>query len=244
MPDPGDSQAIIEAFQAWRDGPEPWKRTADLQQLASASPDTWVDAILSLWSDRLSDDEQEMLAHGVRAAIAASPERRSLETRLGERSRVDPGVASVVARALALPIGGTDPRHVVEVLGAGLLFTTWSRFQMNWRSENGRAQRRDVAVDFWAYDIMQDLITFDPEFAWDLLLRYLRYEEDPRLRARAAIEWLEPINFDHAADFIPLIEAEAPDNPRLREAMRHMSAPSSDPEIERRFTDAMAEPPD
>ena len=48
MPDPGDSQAIIEAFQAWRDGPEPWKRTADLQQLASASPDTWVDAILSL----------------------------------------------------------------------------------------------------------------------------------------------------------------------------------------------------
>jgi hypothetical protein len=150
----------------------------------------------------------------------------------------------VVARALALPIGGTDPRHVVEVLGAGLLFTTWSRFQMNWRPENGRAQRRDVAVDFWAYDIMQDLITFDPEFAWDLFLRYLRYEEDPRLRARAAIEWLEPINFDHAAAFIPLIEAEAPDNPRLREAMRHMSAPSSDPEIERRFTDAMAEPPD
>ncbi len=244
MPDPGDSQAIVEAFQAWRDGPEPWKRTADLQQLASASPDTWVDAILSLWSDRLSDDEQEMLAHGVRAAIAASPERSSLETRLAERSRVDPGVASVVARALALPIGGTDPRHVVEVLGLGLLFTTWSRFQMNWRPENGRSQRRDVAVDFWAYDFMQDLIMFDPELAWDLFLRYLRYEEDPRLRARAAIEWLEPINLDHAADLIPLIEDEAPDNPRLREAMRHMSAPSSDPEIERRFTDAMAEPPD
>jgi len=43
----------------------------------------------------------------------------------------------------------------------------------------------------------------------------------PSVRRRAST--------DHA------IEAEAPDNPRIQEAMRHMSAPSSDPEIERRY---------
>ena len=131
-----------------------------------------------------------MLAHGVHAAIAASPERKSLQTRLAHRSRVDPGVAAVVARALALPGGGTDAGHVVEVLGAGFLFDTWSRFQTNRRSEDGKDQQPAVAVDDWAYNIMQDLISLDPEFAWVLFLKYLAYEEDPRLRAQAAIDWL------------------------------------------------------
>jgi hypothetical protein len=241
VPDLPDSQSLIEAFQAWRDGPEPWKRAADLQQLASTSPDSLVDAVLSLWSEGLSDDDLEMLAHGVRAALAASPETAALETRLAQRSHVDRGVAAVVARALAMPSGGVGERHAIEVLGLDLLFGTWSRFQTNRRSDDGQDQQSDVTVDEWAYNIMQGLITFDPEFALEIFLRYLTYEDDPRLRAQAAIDWLESINLDHAPQVIPLIEAEAPTNSRLREAMRNMQPPS-DPEIARRFTDAMTEP--
>jgi hypothetical protein len=122
------------------------------------------------------------------------------------------------------------------------VFDTWSGYQRNYRTKGGGSPPPDVAVDYWAWELMEGLVYSDADATWRLFLRYLKQEKDPDLRAAAGIGWLESINFRHAPDFIDRIETEARTNERLREVMRGMYPPREDADIERRFRAAAEEP--
>jgi hypothetical protein len=243
MEGPTDQRAIIEAFRKWCDLPgRPGERMGELEHLASASPQAWCAAVLTLIPDDPTEDALEWLEYGLRAALATTSDRSAMEADLAAKAREDRLVASVVGSVLHFGSLGSGERHAIAVLGEELIFETWSRYWRNWRMDDNGEQPPDVTVDRWSDDLMGLLMHYDPAAGWDMFLRYLAFEGDPRLRTQSGIAWLETINFTHAAEFINRIEREARVNPRLREVLRGMYPPTSDPEIGRRFSLAMAEP--
>ncbi len=234
-------QAAIDAFIAWRARPEPHKRLAELEQLAREAADIWCEAILSLISDAAGSADNDFLDWGLVAALRAAADRTAMEAELARHAHASPVVAGVVADALRFGSRGVGERRALDVLGELFVFDAWSRYHQKYRSEDRGEQQPDVAVDYWAWELMQALVDWDPVDAWRRFLRYLAHERDPDCRVQAGIAWLESINFGHAAEFIDRIEAEARRNERLRAVMRGMYPPSDDANIERRFRAAAEE---
>jgi len=238
-------RAAIEAFTAWCDRPEPpHEGLVELEQMVRADPEAWRDAIMSLIPSVPTDEYLDSLEWGLIAVLRASPDRRATEAVLARRAHADRTVASVVGNALSFGGRGIGELHALEVLGEAFVFNTWSRYQRNYRTRGGGSPPPDVAVDYWAWQLMEGLVYSDPDATWRLFLRYLEQENDPDLRAAAGIGWLESINFRHAAEFIDRIETEARTNERLRAVMRGMYPPSEDVDIGRRFRTAANEPTD
>jgi hypothetical protein len=236
-------RAALEKFTGWCDRPERAnERLAELEQLARADPDAWRDAIVGLIPDAPTDQYPDALEWGLIAVLRASPDRSTMEADLARRAHAHRTVASVVGNVLRFGSQGSSERHALDVLGETFVFDTWSRYHLNYRSKDRANQQPDVAVDYWAWELIDSLVYWDPDAAWTLFLGYLEYEDDPGCRDAAGIGWLESINFTHAAEFIDRIEAEAPTNERLRVVMRGMYPPSKDAGIERRFKGAAEEP--
>ncbi len=235
--------AAIEAFTAWCDAPEPQhERLAELEQMARADPDAWRDAIVRLIPDAATDQYPDSLEWGVIAVLRASPDRRAMEADLARRAHAHRTVASVVGNALRFGSQGIGELHALDVLGEVFVFDTWSQYQRNYRTKDRGTPQPDIAVDYWAWELMESLVYWDADATWRLFLRYLEHENDSELRGAAGIGWLESINFTHAAEFIDRIETEARTNERLREVMRGMYPPREDADIERRFRAAAEEP--
>jgi len=243
MTDSKGRTAMLVAFQAWCELPGyPHERMDLLQRQVAADPEEWCNVMLGLASSASPGDETGWWEWAVRAALAESADRDILESALAMRAREDRMVASVVGPALRFGSLGVGERHAIDVLGEELIFTTWSRLQSNWRLADGVHQQPSVTVDGWASDLMDGLCHYDPDLVWTLFLHYLAFEDDEGLRGQAGIAWLESINFIHAAKFIERTEVAAAHNVRLRAVLRCMYPPTSDPDVERRFKLAMAEP--
>jgi hypothetical protein len=234
--------AILERFAAWSERPErPHERLQDLQDMAAEDPAAWAEAILSLVPDGPTDEYPGSLYWGLIGVLRAAPDRSKLEADLARRAHAHRTVASVVGGVLRFGSKGVGELHAIDVLGEDFVFDTWSRHNKSFSHADPRNQSPEHEVDKWAWELMEGIVMYDPDSAWTLFLRYLAHEDDQDCRVQAGIAWLESINFRYAEEFIERTELEARTNERLRATMRGMYPPG-DPEVGRRFVEAMAEP--
>lgn len=244
MGNDSERSGIVAAFKAWSDREgNLYDRLPDLENMAAPNPDAWAEAILSVVPEAPTDEWPSSLYWGLIAVLRVAPDRAAMEAELARRAHANRTVASVVGAVLRFGNKGVGELHAIDVLGEDFVFDTWSRLQRNWKLEDRGQQKPEFAVDFWAWEVMDSLGKYDGDALWGLFLRYLEHERDPRCRSQAGIAWLEDINYMYAPQFIDRIEDETKTNVRLREAMRATYPPLHHPEVARRFTDAMQEPP-
>jgi uncharacterized protein DUF6869 len=184
------------------------------------------------------------LVSALTAVLDVASRPSVIDEALAIRGREHLTAASVAAMAVMRhePSGGAQ--HVVEVLGEDLLFDALTRLHGYSDFDDLRDQPPEHAVDWWAWEVMDDLTENDPDSAWTLLLHYIAHEPDAAPRTDNGVEWLETLYYTHSAAFIDRIEQEAAGNPRLRAIMRGLCPPAADPDVERRFLTAAAEPGD
>jgi hypothetical protein len=77
----------------------------------------------------------------------------------------------VLGNTLRFGSQGIGERPALGVLGETFVFDTWSRYHLNYRSEDRANQQPDVAVDYWAWNLMASFVYWDPDAAWSLILR-------------------------------------------------------------------------
>jgi hypothetical protein len=198
--------------------------------------------MLNLASTATSPNEAEFLDWGLVAALRATSDRRAMETGLARRAHSDPVVGSLIADALSFGGQGRGELHALRVLGEPFVFDAWSKYHQSYLAQRGGQYQPGEGPNYWAWELMDSVVMYEAEEAWQLFLRYLAHENDLECRLMAGIAWLESLNFRHAAELIDRIEAEARTNQRLRVVMRGMYPPRDDADIERRFIVAAQEP--
>lgn len=66
---------------------------------------------------------------------------------------------------------------------------------------------------FWAWEKIIDLISNEPETAWDIIKKILKYDSSLKVISRLAAGPLEDLLVDHGDKFIDRVEEEAKKNP-------------------------------
>jgi hypothetical protein len=184
------------------------------------------------------------LVSALGAVLDVAPDPEAMRAELAAHSRERRTAVSVVAQAIMRQGTAAGALHVLEVLGEELVFDGLTRLHRNSDFEDFCDRPPEHAADWWAWEVMDYLTEEDPDSAWMLVLHYIDYEPDATPRDDNGMEWLETLYYTHSAAFIDRIEQEAARNPRLRAVMRGLYPPKSDPEVERRFLTAAAEPGD
>ena len=66
---------------------------------------------------------------------------------------------------------------------------------------------------FWAWEKIIDLIRHEPENAWELIKKILKYDSSYKIISRLSAGPLETFLVDHGEKFIDRVEEEAKKNP-------------------------------
>ncbi len=79
-----------------------------------------------------------------------------------------------------------------------------------------------TGFDFWAWEVVRNLVTDDPSEAWLLILALLHTAPDDGVLGSVAAGELEEFVLAHAADFIDRIEEEAGANSKFKSALSYL----------------------
>jgi len=97
---------------------------------------------------------------------------------------------------------GDDPKHTrQETVDAWIRMT---------QAGSGSQVYED---NFWAFEVLDDLLSEDPEEGWPTILQILQKDQSPSIMENLSAGPLEDLLARHGPAFIDRVEAEAAHNP-------------------------------
>ena len=180
------------------------KRT-ELRDRVRADPDAWWRILQDLIAQAPDPQYLQRLAY--------APLRMTLECG-GERllheavsiARTSPRMASAIKGWPSRPTSDLYPLFGRDLVVDALI----------------RHYSHPTGFDFWAWEVVRNLVTDDPSEAWLLILALLHTAPDDGVLGSVAAGELEEFVLAHAADFIDRIEEEAHADSRFKSALSYL----------------------
>ena len=177
----------------------------ELRDRVCADPDAWWRILQDLIAQAPDPQYLQRLAY--------APLRMTLECG-GERllheavsiARTSPRMASAVKGWPSRPTSDLYPLFGRDLVVDALI----------------RHYSHPTGFDFWAWEVVRNLVTDDPSEAWLLILALLHTAPDDGVLGSVAAGELEEFVLAHAADFIDRIEEEAHADSRFKSALSYL----------------------
>ncbi len=177
----------------------------ELRDRVCADPDAWWRILQDLIAQAPDPQYLQRLAY--------APLRMTLECG-GERllheavsiARTSPRMASAVKGWPSRPTSDLYPLFGRDLVVDALI----------------RHYSHPTGFDFWAWEVVRNLVTDDPSEAWLLILALLHTAPDDGVLGSVAAGELEEFVLAHAADFIDRIEEEAGANSKFKSALSYL----------------------
>jgi hypothetical protein len=81
------------------------------------------------------------------------------------------------------------------------------------------AHHRSQRDEFWAFELLTNLTSRDPEAAWHIILEILRRDQSDRVCENLAAGPLEDLLVKHGPEFIAKVEARAAEDVAFRQLL-------------------------
>ena len=177
----------------------------ELRDRVCADPDAWWRILQDLIAQAPDPQYLQRLAY--------APLRMTLECG-GERllheavsiARTSPRMASAIKGWPSRPTSDLYPLFGRDLVVDALI----------------RHYSHPTGFDFWAWEVVRNLVTDDPSEAWLLILALLHTAPDAGVLGSVAAGELEEFVLAHAADFIDRIEEEAHADSRFKSALSYL----------------------
>ncbi len=177
----------------------------ELRDRVCADPDAWWRILQDLIAQAPDPQYLQRLAY--------APLRMTLECG-GERllheavsiARTSPRMASAIKGWPSRPTSDLYPLFGRDLVVDALI----------------RHYSHPTGFDFWAWEVVRNLVTDDPSEAWLLILALLHTAPDDGVLGSVAAGELEEFVLAHAADFIDRIEEEAHADSRFKSALSYL----------------------
>ncbi len=177
----------------------------ELRDRVCADPDAWWRILQDLIAQAPDPQYLQRLAY--------APLRMTLECG-GERLLREAVSIAATSPRMASALKGWPTRGTADLyrlLGRDLVVDTLIRHYS-----------RPTGFDFWAWEVVRNLIADDPPEAWRLVLELVYKAPDDRVLCAIAAGELEEFVLAHAADFIDRIEEEAGANSKFKSALSYL----------------------